>query len=491
MQLKEQSCSSTGLERLFGRLPHHREARSRRRSKAFGPSRRFSAWLARTSWCANLQQNHRHHPTYLLGSHRTIRRLPRSMQGLPQLTCQIELVKDQDHQPTPALKLSRRADMDTGPEQLLLEKAVVVLLREAATILRRHLRQGDDRIEHHKPTHARIPLGALGGFPLDADHREVERTILLEVQVVPAADLHPPTLRRLFTPHLISSSMRLGTFALKERTIFGRSASRVPAYGHTVELAIAFEPDQHAVAQLLAGPQELRRRVPAIRQDDHPPVPKERTQGLQLRNGDFDGGLLTADALLLQNGGPTAGLLRHQHHRRKRPADADGLVDQGQIRQMDDGAIRAGWGSQSGQVAAIHANPNGFGFWFLSQQHLHPEGSHLLDIDAPIFQGFVDTGPLPLKERRQRQFGQRLRLTFTQQGIAQVAQRIGPSFQALIDLLTDLLQSANIHNVNVLCFCVLDYKELYAIGQSLASQDCLLGPFSLNFKFNTFTLYFF
>src|SRR2546428_14008361 len=150
MKLKPQSCSSTGLERHFERLAHHREAWSRLGSKAFGPSRRFSAWLARTSWCANLQQNHRHHPTYLLGSHRTIRRLPRSMQGLPQLTCQIELVKDQDHQPTPALKLSRRGDMDTGPEQLLLEKAVVVLLREAATLLRRHLAKGASAIAQHK-----------------------------------------------------------------------------------------------------------------------------------------------------------------------------------------------------------------------------------------------------------------------------------------------------------------------------------------------------
>src|SRR5713101_7827798 len=441
MKLKPQSCSSTGLERHFERLAHHREAWSRLGSKAFGPSRRFSAWLARTSWCANLQQNYRHHPTHLLGGQRTISRLPWSMQGLSQLACQIQLVKNQDQQPTPALKLGRRAHMHPRPEQLLLEKTVVVLLGETATILRCNLRQGDDRVEHHKPAHARIPLRALGGFPFDAEHREVQGAVLLEVQVVPAADLHLPTLRWVLTPHLISHSMRLGTFALKERTVLGRRSELVPPHRHAVELAIAFEADQHAVAQLLAGPQELRRCIPAIRQNDDPPVPKEGLEDLQLHTGHLDGGL-----------------------------------DQRQIRQMDDRAIRAGAGIRSGQVAAIHANPNGFGFCSLSQQHLHPESSHLLDIDAPIFQGFIDAGPLPLKERRQRQFGQRLRLAFTQQSITQVEQRIGPAFQALIELLTNLLQSVTIHDVNVLCFCVLITKNFTLSGSLWQAKAAFWVP---------------
>src|SRR6266566_5880712 len=221
MKLKQQACSSTGLERHFERLAHHREARSRLRSKPFGPSGRFSAWLARACRCTNLQQNRRHHPTHLLGSHRTIGRLPWPMQRLPKLACQIQLVKNQDKQPTPAHKLLRSAHMHMCPEQLLLEKAVAMFLREASTILLSDLRQRDDRIEHHKPTHARIPLGAFGCFPFDTDHREVQLTILLEVQMVPAADVDPSALRRLFTPHLISRPMGLGTFALKQRTIFG------------------------------------------------------------------------------------------------------------------------------------------------------------------------------------------------------------------------------------------------------------------------------
>src|SRR6266702_710059 len=379
MKLKQPLHSSTGLERHFERLTHHWKARSGLGSKPFGPSGRFSAWLARACRCANLQQNRRHHATHLLWCHRTIRTLPWPMQGLPKLTCQIQLVHHQRHQPTPALKLLRGAHMHPRPQQLLLEKAVAMLLREASTILLSNLRQGDDLIEHHKPTHARIPLGAFGCFPFDTDHREIQLTVLLEVQVVPAADVDPSALWRLLTPLLISLPMRLGTFALKQRTIFGWGSTLVPTHRNTVELAIAFEPDQDTVAQLMAGPQELRRAIPAIRQDDDPPLPQERFQGVQLRNGDLDGRLLAADALVLQNGGPTAGLLRHQHHRLKRPADAERFLDQGQIRHVDDRAIRAGPGIGSGYVAPIHGNPDGLVLGSLGQQYAHPDRSYLLD----------------------------------------------------------------------------------------------------------------
>ncbi len=90
-----------------------------------------------------------------------------------------------------------------------------------------------------------------------------------------AADLDTPTLRWVLTPHLISRPMRLGTFALKERTIFGWSSALVHPHRNAVELAMAFEPDQDAVAQLMAGTQELRRAIPAICQQDDPSVPQE------------------------------------------------------------------------------------------------------------------------------------------------------------------------------------------------------------------------
>ncbi len=189
MQLKHHYHSSAGLKRHFERLPDHREASSRLRSKAFGASGRFSAWLARACWCAKLQQNGRHHPTHLLWRDGTLAALPWSMHGLSELTCQIQLVHNQGHQPTPAFKLLWGAHMHPVPQQRLLEKAIAVFLREPTTIVLGHLRQGDDRIEHDEPAHPWIPFAACGRFALDLDHRQVQFPILLKMQVIQAADL--------------------------------------------------------------------------------------------------------------------------------------------------------------------------------------------------------------------------------------------------------------------------------------------------------------
>src|SRR5438034_5270503 len=294
MKLKPLSCSSTGLERLFGCLAHDWEARSRLRSKPLGPSRRFSTRLAPMRRCAKLQQNRRHHPTHLLWGHRTILALPWALQGLPKVACQIQLVKNQSHQPTPQFKLLRRAHMHTRPEQLLFEEAIAVLLREAATILLWHLGQGKSGIEHHEPTQLGVALGAFGGFAFDADHAEVQITVLLEMQVVPSADARGPARLILLTPDFLSLSMGFATFALKERTILGWSSSLVRPHRDTVELPIAFEPDQHAVAQVLTRTQELSSPIPAVGQEDDPPGAKERFEATQLGNGDLNGRLVTA-----------------------------------------------------------------------------------------------------------------------------------------------------------------------------------------------------
>ena len=346
--------------------------------------------------------------------------------------------------------------MHPRPEQFLLEKAVAMFLGEASTILRSNLWQGDARIEHHKPTHPRIALGAFGGFPLDLDHREVQLPVLLEMQVVPAADLHAASGGMLLAVHLISGPMGLGTLALKERAIFGPSSTLVPTHGDTVELAIAFEPDKHAVAQLMASTQELGRAVPAIRQDDDPPVAKERLEGLQLRYGHPNRRLRAFDALLIQNGGPTAGLLRHQDHRRKRPAVTSGFVDQGQIRQMDNRAIRAGAGIGSLHIAGIDGNPDGLVLGLLRKPHPDPEGAHLLDIETSIFQCFIHAGPLARHAKGDNDnSGNDCAWLSLEPRIAQIEQRIGSSWHTGIEKLPNVLQDVKIHGVQVLCLFFL------------------------------------
>src|SRR5947209_15370211 len=120
------------------------------------------------------------------------------------------------------------------PQQRLFEKAIAVFLREATTIVLGHLRQGDDRIEHDEPAHARIPFAAFGRFALDLDHRQVQFPILLKMQVIPTADLDLAARRLLLSVDLIGSPVGLSTFPLKEWTIFGRRSAWVPPYGHAI-----------------------------------------------------------------------------------------------------------------------------------------------------------------------------------------------------------------------------------------------------------------
>ncbi len=187
-------------------------------------------------------------------------------QHLSKLTCQIQLIKHQGNQPTPQLKLCRGAYMNTRPEQILLEKPIAMLLREASTLDVSNLRQRDHLIEHHKPTHTWIPFRAFRCFSLDADHTEVQVTVLLEMQMVPSAGAYLPV-RSCSTANSFSLCMGLGAFALKQRTIFRLASTRVDAYWNTIELPIAFEPDQHAIAQFMARTQELRSPIPPIRQN--------------------------------------------------------------------------------------------------------------------------------------------------------------------------------------------------------------------------------
>jgi hypothetical protein len=100
----------------------------------------------------------------------------------------------------------------------------------------------------------------------------------------------------------------------------------------------------------------------------------------------------------------------------------------------------------------------------------------LLDIDAPIFQGFIDTRPLSLKKGRQRQFWQRLRLTFTQEGISQIEQSVGSPLKARIELLTYLLQCGKVHCVRVLCFNVVIAKNFTLSGSFWQAKAAFWVP---------------
>ena len=140
---------------------------------------------------------------------------------------------------------------------------------------------------------------------------------------------------------------------------------------------------------------------------------------------------------------------------------------------MDHPPIGTRWGSRSLNVAGIDGDPDGLVVCSLGQQGLDQDASQALHIDLPIFQGFIDTGPFPLKKGRQRQFRQRLGLAFTQESIGQIEQRIGSLLKTVIDLVTKLFQGGMVHLSKVPCFQLM-YSNFTLFRQPSARLGCLV-----------------
>ncbi len=261
-----------------------RKAWRRCPNSAFGPAGRFSTRFGTLGWCAKLHQNAGHHPTYLSRGDRPLLAFPRTQERLSQVLTQQQLIARTGHDPTPAFELLRRAQMRRRPEQVLLEKAIAMLVREALAIPGAHLLQRDLLlVGPHEPTLTRVAFAVTGGFALDADHTDFDCWRLAEMQATPAGDHHPLAVLIDPFPLGIGRSIGLGACPLKERAMFARRAALLRLAGRRcpIQLAIAFEPDQCSHSQLTAGAHKGGSGVPAICQQDDPTSWHQRQQPTQ------------------------------------------------------------------------------------------------------------------------------------------------------------------------------------------------------------------
>ena len=149
----------------------HRKARSRRSDSAFAPTRRFSAWFGTRGRCAKLTQKAGHHPAHLPRGGRTLLAFPWTQGCHAKRVGEQQLIAGTRHNPTPAFDLLGSAQMRLGPEQILLEEAIAMLLGEALAIPGADLFQGHVLCaKPEEPTLARIAPGVTGGFPQHTDH---------------------------------------------------------------------------------------------------------------------------------------------------------------------------------------------------------------------------------------------------------------------------------------------------------------------------------
>jgi hypothetical protein len=124
----------------FG-LFDHRKAWCGSPLSACTPSWRFPTRFGRAGGCANLLQNARHHATHLPRCDRPLCAFPRTQHRQAKLFREQQQITGTRHDPTPAFHLLRRAQMRLCPEQVLFEKAIAMLVREALAIPGTHLLQ--------------------------------------------------------------------------------------------------------------------------------------------------------------------------------------------------------------------------------------------------------------------------------------------------------------------------------------------------------------
>src|SRR5215471_7976279 len=234
--------------------------------RAFGPARRFSAWFGHTSWCPKLLQNRRHDAAHLPGSDHLPTPFPGTIAGLPEGASQHQLVLCRSHQQTPALKLLWSAHMDLGPQRVLLEKAIGMLMRKAVLVAGHDFFQRQrSRLNPDEPTLPWIAPAAFGcrtQHPIDG---QLHVTGLSKVQVLPGLDTDGLALLIAAVPTCIRFAPGLWLAALKQLAILARGTS-FPHDGRrrlAVQLAIAFEAHECGHLQALASGHTRSGGVPA------------------------------------------------------------------------------------------------------------------------------------------------------------------------------------------------------------------------------------
>src|SRR2546423_12615845 len=194
--MSKSSRTTSGRGALFARFPLFARFAYRWMTcpglgmKAFGPSRRFSPQLWRSSRRAQLLQKGGHRPSYLRQRRHRGVGLPRSIAPLQQRTSQHQQIVRTSDNVCPALGALRATEPWLIPEQLLFVKAIAMLMRVTQAIGRANLGQRSRASAFpDKPTALGITRLATGPMTDDLDHRDLKRTRRTQVQAGPAAHL--------------------------------------------------------------------------------------------------------------------------------------------------------------------------------------------------------------------------------------------------------------------------------------------------------------
>jgi len=164
--MKKIRRTTSGRGSLFARFTNRRMTCPGLGMKAFGPSRRFSTQLWRSSRRPQLLQKGGQSPSRLRQRRCLGACLPRSIAPLHQRTGQHQQIVSAGDDVRPAFRPLRGTQPWPIPEQLLFVKAIAMLMRVAQAIRRADLGQRSSAITFpDKPTD--LGVTSLADFPHD------------------------------------------------------------------------------------------------------------------------------------------------------------------------------------------------------------------------------------------------------------------------------------------------------------------------------------
>src|SRR5438874_9612844 len=256
---------------LFARFTNCRMTCPGLGMKAFGPSRRFSTQLWRSSRRAQLVQKGGQSPSHLRQRRSLGACLPRSIAPLHQRTSQHQQIVSAGDDVRPAFRPVRGTQPWHIPEQLLFVKAIAMLMRVAQAIRRADLGQRSRAVAFpDKPTDLEVTSLATGPMTDDLDQRNLHPARRAQVQVVPTPHLDPRPFGVETFPGLIRFAVAALVFALKAIPILATSSQLADKThrGWAVEDAIPFDPQQESLLDVGQASQERCAGVPAGASND-------------------------------------------------------------------------------------------------------------------------------------------------------------------------------------------------------------------------------
>src|SRR5258708_31101496 len=281
--------------------------------KAFGPSRRFSTQLWRSSRRPQLVQKGGQSPSHLRQRPNRGACLPRSIATFHQRTSQHQQIVSAGDDLRPAFRPLRGTQPWHIPAQLLFVKSIAMLMRVAQPIRRADLGQRSRAIAFpDKPTDLGVTSFPTGPLTADLDHRNLHPARRAQVQMVPTPHLDPRPSGVEAFPALIRFAAAALVSALKAVPILatGSQLAGKTRRGWTVEDAIPFDPQQARSLDVGQASQEWRAGVPAVTENDgmQPTSQQQGHDGAQLASGNLRGQFGRTHPGLVQHEGALTGL---------------------------------------------------------------------------------------------------------------------------------------------------------------------------------------